>query len=102
MVRLINSYDDFKIMANRIKPIDLTEDILNSCKNLKAYHNNSWWIGNRKKYYLKEGIFGLMLWHRVDDNCSPMYRVAYLHELQNLFFLIQGEELDIDIDKIKL
>jgi hypothetical protein len=70
------------------KPIPLTEDIL-----IKAGFER---INN--KYRFKKG------WHWITiDNCSlyindkQIVLIDYLHQLQNLYFALTGEELDIKL-----
>jgi len=61
------------------KPIPLTEEILLN-SNLKHFELRSWQDG-----------------YSVYDNEHCITEVKYLHQLQNLYFALTGEELKIEL-----
>jgi hypothetical protein len=86
-----SSYED-------IEPIPLTVDILNRCNFIKQerFHYSN-------VFYSKEGNFII---NQLRDSCEVSYgldgnlaiiskRSLYLHQLQNLYFAVTAEELQI-------
>lgn len=88
-----NSYLD----TLTFNPIPLTPEILEKCGFTKM--NNGWNMGERKSYM--DVIFSLFddnycqgeLDLRLNGSDLPMPKVKYLHQLQNLYFALTGEEL---------
>jgi hypothetical protein len=63
-----------------IKPIELTEEILFKCV----------FALNHVFLYKHEGSF----WH---DTLNGSIEIKYLHQLQNLYYILTGKELEIKI-----
>jgi hypothetical protein len=93
----------------QVKPIPLTDEILRDwcgfsvnedgfpcaefAKSDKGYSLSSFDISSR------DGMF--FLWVPTEDQwySSELTEIKYLHQLQNLYFAITGEELTINIQK---
>ena len=78
-----NRWQDLK----NIQPIPLTEEILLKCGFEKD--ENKMFVFNRKVIYKK------------NDNTFHFYccdiEIKYLHQLQNLYFALTGQELEINL-----
>ena len=78
----------FTVKLDRIKPISITNDKLLKF-GLKS-NDNIWYKIKSKSDILFEisssGLFAI-------DNMSTIRCINYLHELQNLYFALVGEEL---------
>lgn len=77
------------ITEKDIKPIPLTPEILEKA-------------GFKESLISKDYIYkGFMMLHKTEGYmCSPfdfMKKVTYVHELQNLYFALTGEELNIEL-----
>lgn len=81
-----NQYNQF------IKPIELTEEILLKCGFVKDEFDN-WENETRLGLYKPEEFDGyLSIW-----GDSTVGECNYLHQLQNLYFALTGEELKINL-----
>lgn len=76
-IELTDKFEYIDSDIDSIEPISLTEDILLKC-NIKQYAMNGFKC-------LNSGI---------DIQCS--YDCKHLHQLQNLYFTLTGEELNIN------
>lgn len=101
----------YSVIDTGISPIPLTPEVLEACGFIKnAFHqliDNRIVNGAYRRYYFKErpcrGTEGIMnaLYqeNRYGDEFIAYCR--YLHSLQNIYYALLGEELTIDIDKLK-
>lgn len=77
-----------------MKPIPLTEEWLVKLGFIKC--NNGFELKILEGYVFIKYIFKSMpLVLEIDDNRMPIHDVKYLHQLQNLYFALTGEELEI-------
>lgn len=86
MYSRFNQYNQF------IKPIELTEEILLKCGFVKDEFDN-WENETRLGLYKPEEFDGyLSIW-----GDSTVGECNYLHQLQNLYFALTGQELEINL-----
>jgi hypothetical protein len=102
---IIASYDAVqnasRIVIGDISPIPLTPEILEKAGFVKQ--NNGWVHGGPKGYLVT--VFSLYdnnmaqgeLDLQLNGSNLPMPNVKYLHQLQNLYFALTGEELNIEL-----
>ena len=94
-----NRWQDLK----NIQPTPITEEILLKCKGVKSsYTSNPELIGASKKYDL-----GSIIIFQPNEDESVFYTcineymdnliVDALHQLQNLYFALTGQELEINL-----
>ncbi len=84
---IANKEDKFVITSHiALTPIPLTEDILLKCGFEKAL--NGWWDKDEIFSY-RDGYFGF--------GTNRHTKIDYLHQLQNLYFALTGEELKINL-----
>lgn len=84
-----NKNKNYSYQLNKlIRPIPITKEILEKCGFKPSYGD---YINEKgDKVYHFAGY-----WHFDIDNCSiPFF---YLHQLQNLYFLITGKQLEINL-----
>lgn len=75
-----------------LKPIELTEEILLNCGFVKDEFDN-WENETRLGLYKPEEFDGyLSVWGE-----STVGECNYLHQLQNLYFALTGQELEINL-----
>lgn len=78
-------------------PIVLTPEILQQCGFEKIEETGHWWLSVFEGYvhigFMFEK-FPLVL--DIDDCRMPLHHIKYLHQLQNLFFSLTGEELTVN------
>lgn len=78
---------------NNVHPIALTTVVLEACGMIHDKHLGEWYLLNDWVFYtanMKNAIefdYGIKL--------------QYFHQLQNLYFVLTGEELEIDVDKLQ-
>ena len=87
-VVLIRKDQSFTVKLDRIKPIQVTEDIL---KYFGAKYKNEYWFEFHTYGIIKHTTF-IEFYSSVEGDfiCNS---VKYLHELQNLYFALTGSEL---------
>lgn len=101
----INVIRDFYVYKqNGLKPIPLTEDILLKCgfdviTNVNDFTENYW---NKQKdcsinveTYVFNGKIERLYKYRIFET-KRLKSIIYLHQLQNLYFALTGEELNIN------
>lgn len=94
-------YDDeeFEAITSELLPIPLTEEILLKCgfENGKYYKN----LRIKANDYLHSIKFFRGKWiYSTDESdaaCYSLVELKYLHQLQNLYFALTGEELNIEL-----
>lgn len=72
------------------KGIEITPEVLNKC-GLSNHQPSAYWkIGKWFEIYDSEGVFTYDLFR------GKKVELHYLHQLQNLYFALSGEELPVD------
>lgn len=80
------------------KPIELTEELLlklgfEKCNDLDTFYSLDIMNGWTKIYYTpKHNIFEISISYH-----ASAVKIKYLHQLQNLYFALTGEELKIEL-----
>lgn len=79
-------------LGSEIKPIPLTEEILLKCG----------FITNSGRVFFKDNIgyeFGVTnrAVYKIDDGFILFKHIKHLHQLQNLYFALTGEELNVEL-----
>lgn len=90
-------------ILHEVKGIPLTEEILLNCGFEKINHicGYSFYSFNRKSLKDKNAYMPLYIY--LNPNCAKIadftvkQNVEYVHQLQNLFFAINGKELNINL-----
>lgn len=80
------------VYADMIEPIPLTEEILLKCgfdKFLKGIKCSDIYDTYRLGFFQIENHYGIYVFHGVE--------IKHLHQLQNLYFALTGEELKIEL-----
>lgn len=81
--------------ADKIKPIPLTEEWLVKLgfekKNIYGKHNKFFYIRN-KLYFCEYDFYSFVY----SNNSLEIKEPKYVHQLQNLYFVLTGEELTIN------
>jgi hypothetical protein len=87
-----------------IQPLELTQEILEKTGFILADSKDSLWLitidPQAKTYLAINQVTGAAALY--DDLGSPHYttipkKYKYLHQLQNLYFSLTGEELNVDL-----
>lgn len=81
--------------ANRFSPIQITTEILEKWFGFEKIDFDYFELKAEKNYYchIDELGFGFALEH------ETFYICEYVHELQNLYFALTGEELKVNYEK---
>lgn len=100
-VNYLNGFGQYKVGVDNIEPIPLTPEILEKCGFVLISKNSYWCFKN-------EVGFVLCMW--MADSCVQGFEVKgsfyygdsyieikYLHQLQNIYFSLTGEELDVKL-----
>lgn len=92
-----------KFYSDELKPIPLDEEWLSRCI-FKLDDNGSWWV-DLQTHYLElipsaDGYFypvyaQLPELSSEEEQRLGLHRIKYLHELQNLFYTLRHEEMEI-------
>ena len=91
------------ISKNKVKPILLTEDILLKCgftkvENFGFHYHAIWFDQVDTKGCVQESQFSLgRNGTQVFVNNNWICQIKHLHQLQNLFQIVTGEELNIQL-----
>lgn len=84
--------------AEEGSPIPLTPEIFKQC-GFRSNHKVPFSIERFCVYTLGSGY--LFEWSKKDDQFgTPATNFKYLHELQNLFYALHGEELPVNVKKL--
>ncbi len=86
-------YDSFN--TSDISPIPLTEDILLKCG--AKLEGSEWQIEYDDTAFIFEGSLGRGFYYTGGEGCKLSVLFYNLHELQNLFRPITGEELNVEL-----
>jgi hypothetical protein len=104
IVKLTGETGRMQMRKADLKPIPLTPEILEKCgfeKDADPYNwaNPDWDIYRIKRMSIgvKEGMFAW--YNRSDDDFYSSYypELKFLHQLQNLYFSLTGEELEVKL-----
>lgn len=81
------------VFTNKLEPIPLTEEILLKCGSIstvKGFHHQDRfslrWLEAYKYWYVTDMETG-----------AYITKVEFVHEWQNTYFVLQGEELEINL-----
>ena len=98
------AYTNFEKYCNHLQPINLTPEILEQCGAIKI--NNAEFEFNDGVIITHSGDFKFYLTYYYDDGRGEksLGKVfyEYLHEMQNLHKILQGTELPININTLKV
>lgn len=106
---IITLNDNISCLVGNIEPIELTEEVLTKIgfEDKKGYFNYSKVFGDENNYCDSIHIYYCpMLKHfkfthdkvKEDDlQKMDLYNIQYLHQLQNAYFLLTNEELEIEL-----
>lgn len=78
---------------DNVCPITLTTAVLESCGMIYDKHLDEWHLLNDWVFYTANMKNVIEFDYEI--------KLQYLHQLQNLYFVLTGEELEIDIDKLQ-
>lgn len=90
------------------EPIALTPELLEKCgfKKGNICYNNGYSIELLKTdFYLRPSYEGGFYWgfnlskDKMDCELNDVKSIHYLHQLQNLYFALTGEELEINLEE---
>lgn len=84
----------FSSKNHKIIPIELTEELLLKCGFERVFTNDYWYqirIGDKRLLVSILGNIEIEKWDRTMINFLSICQ--YIHQLQNLFFSLTGEEL---------
>lgn len=98
-VRWVNSDDINGFDLSECDPIPLTEELLRNCGFEKKHYGGNvdferWWhknltsIGTFRKPFNEQCLY---------DDKTRTVQIKYLHQLQNLYFALTGEELSFEL-----
>lgn len=95
---LIGTTDGLSYSQNEFNSIPLTHEILMKCGFKKVYKSEYTFVFDCET----NSKFGSR-WNLVNRQFSisyeniPFYNIKYVHQLQNLYFVLTGEELNINL-----
>jgi hypothetical protein len=87
---------------NEFEPIPITEEILLKCEG----YDKNYGFEINETTYLDFTIMGKWLYpyiiqepevSHLSTNCINLERIQHLHQLQNLFYALTGDELEINL-----
>ncbi len=92
------------ILEKEFMPVHLSEDILAKCHFADSGNDNT------GKYFrhprtsiaiaLKDGIYFFRYWEKIGDftlRSKVTVDIEYLHQLQNLYYCLTGQELEVNL-----
>ena len=97
----IHAMNETEFGQNGFEGIELTPEILEKCGFVKQ---NNGWNKNKKSEY-DENHFGLFDYNfcsgeldlKYNVGNGPIPSIKYLHQLQNLYFALTGQELEVKL-----
>jgi hypothetical protein len=91
---LRNERGVYKIKYHFMKPIPLTEEWLLKL-GFEHFNDTGWSISHKKIYFiLSYSFFKNIVTIETDEEAwAHIYNIKYVHQLQNLYFALTGEEL---------
>lgn len=91
----LTSGHDIDLYSKLADPIPLTEDILLKCG--AKLEGSEWQIEYADTAFIFEGSLGRGFYYTGGEGCKLSVLFYNLHELQNIFFALTGEELNIEL-----
>ncbi len=91
----LTSGHDIDLYSKLADPIPLTEDILLKCG--AKLEDSEWQIKYADTAFIFEGSLGRGFYYTGGEGCKLSVLFYNLHELQNIFFALTGEELNIEL-----
>lgn len=88
----INPPDCFNVTIDEINPIPLTPEILE-----RAGFEKSYVLGSQTNFVYTKGVLSYNESHGGWWFRGPFTDIPHLHQLQNLYFAMTGEELNIEL-----
>lgn len=85
------------IEYEQFSPVELTPDILEAAGCVYIDEIGAYYINGHSLFEFIDGI-KFNIFSANDSDCY--ITIKYLHQLQNLYFALTGEELQIDITKL--
>lgn len=82
------SFNNYVFMCAEIKPIPLTPEILEKCGFVSNPYQDRYELGD---FHFEYCAIRNIVW------CEKYPHIKYLHQLQNLYFALTGEELIINL-----
>jgi hypothetical protein len=103
-VREITHYECVFLGDNLLKqdlqncnPVPLTEELLLKCGFNKKARRIVWDIGWIELWYSSYAKNYQVRFYKTGNDIEKVINIEYLHQLQNLYFAITGEELDVKL-----
>jgi hypothetical protein len=109
IVTLKNNDNEISCLVSNIEPIELTEEVLVKIgfEDRKGYFNYSKVFGDENNYcdsihiYYCPRLKHFKFTHDKVKECDlqtmDLYNIQYLHQLQNAYFLISNQEMEIEL-----
>lgn len=98
-VNYLNGFGQYKVGINDIENIHLTPEILEKCGFEKEQNKIDIYTRGRLRLWI--GARGSCLCYLVEEDTTTGHyipkQVSYLHQLQNIYFSLTGEELDVKL-----
>jgi hypothetical protein len=106
---IITLSDNISCLVDNIEPIELTEELLLKIgfEDRKGYFNYSKVFGDENNYcdsihiYYCPRLKHFKFTHDKVKECDlqtmDLYNIQYLHQLQNVYFLLTNQELEIKL-----
>lgn len=93
-LRGVSTYD----MLSNLEPIPLTPEILEKCRAITRAVDISFEPDNDETFVIEadQNTVG-EYYYSAGEGCRFSRNIKYLHELQNLYFAIVGEELKVEL-----
>lgn len=89
-----------EVPVSMVEPIPLTEESLLECGFTKEYDSFCYGIElSYGRYLYNDGVNDNKLFASINSAEYPLSRIpiAYLHQLQNVYFALTGEELQVNL-----
>lgn len=84
-------------LISELKPIELTEEILLKCGFKKIDHHRFKIIPSQFEFYYTISVHDNCFRIYVGDSIICANVIFYLHQLQNLYFALTNQELEINL-----
>jgi len=90
----INDTNDIYYQANQIKPIPLNEELLLKCGFVKLGDLDFFYILEYEMNFKISSDLKMIAWYNLQLH---NVKIEYLHQLQNLYFALTNNELNIEL-----
>ena len=108
---IVPNEETIKLQANELYPVSLTSELLRECGfRDKTLNSNDWnekylTIGGsipiRISEYRAGTHFSIYVFDKNTNSNTFLRDLNYLHELQNIYFELTGQDLEIDLSSTK-